>query len=84
MGYYSPVIIGILGFFVSVLNSACFPIFGYLLSKILFVMMNPKSPTFIDDRNFWCGMFLILAFCIAIFGSLQKVLFSYVGENLTY
>jgi ATP-binding cassette subfamily B (MDR/TAP) protein 1 len=84
MGYYSPKTIGFLAFFIALINSAAMPVFGYLLSKILFVIMNPASLTFVDDRNFWCGMILLLTFVMSIFAFLHRMMFSYVGENLTY
>jgi hypothetical protein len=67
MSYYSPKSIGVLAFFISLINSAGMPVFGFLLSKILFVLMNPTSSTFNHDRNFWCGMLLILTVGMSIF-----------------
>jgi hypothetical protein len=62
MSYYDPKYVAVLSFLISLINSAAFPIFGYILSKILFVMMDPTSKTYTYDSNFWCGMFLILTF----------------------
>ena len=84
MSYYSPKWVAGLAILVSIINSVGSPMFGYLFAKLLFVMMQPYKPTFDEDRNFWCGMFLILAVLIGFFGFLQKYLFLYVGENLTY
>ena len=84
MGYYSPKSIAVLAVLISIINSAASPIFGFLFAKILFVMMQPYKSTFEHDRDFWCGMFLMLALLIGILGFLQKYLYLYVGENLTY
>ena len=84
MSYYSPKWVAALAIFCSCVNSVASPLFGFILSKLLFVMMMPESPKFEDDRNFWCGMFLVLAFVIGIFSFFQKYLFTYVGERLTY
>ena len=84
MSYYSPKWLAYAGIVVSIINSFSFPVYGFIFSKILFVMMAVNSPTFVHDRNFWCGMFLILVFLIGIFSFLQKYIFMYVGENLTF
>jgi hypothetical protein len=70
MSHYYPKWIAVLAILVSVINSAASPVFGFLFAKILFVMMMPYSPTFEDDRNFWCGMFLMLALFIGVLGFL--------------
>lgn len=41
-------------------------------------------PDYLYERNFWCGMFLILAFATMVIGSLEKYIFTIVGENLTF
>jgi len=57
---------------------------GLIFAKVLFVMMNPTASTFNDDRNFWMGMFLLLAGAMGIVGFLNKYIYAYLGENLTY
>jgi ABC-type multidrug transport system fused ATPase/permease subunit len=69
---------------VSIINAFVYPLYGMIYAKLLFVFMIPQLPTFEEDRNYWCGLFLLLIFCIGIFGFLQKYLFMYVGENLTF
>lgn len=49
----------------------------------MFVMINPEDENFNRNRDFWCGMFLLLCFLIGILGFLQKYIFMYIGENLT-
>ena len=84
MSHYNPKWLAVLGIIVSVLNATAFPLYGFIFSKILFVMMTHQLPTFHHDRDFWCGMFLLLCFCIGLLSFLQKYLFMYVGENLTF
>jgi ATP-binding cassette, subfamily B (MDR/TAP), member 1 len=84
MSYYHPKWMAAFAIFISVLNSVASPLFGFLFAKILFVMMIPQSPNFEEDRDFYCGMFLLLAFCVGITGFLQKYCFQYVGEGLTF
>lgn len=73
-----------LGVFFSLINSFTFPVYGIIFAKIIFVMMQPKDPNFEANRNFWCGMFLIEVFLIFIVSFIQKYIFLYVGENLTF
>jgi len=84
MSYYSPKWLAFLGVLVSVVNSFGFPLWGLLYAKLLFIMMAPNSPTFEHDRGLYCGLFLLLCFFIGLCGFLQKYLFMYVGENLTF
>lgn len=84
MSFYYPKWMAAAGILVSIINSFAFPLYGLIYAKILFVMMAWMLPTFKEDRDFWCGMFLILVFCIGLFSFLQKYIFMYVGENLTF
>lgn len=84
MSYYTPKWLTYVVFVVTIVNAFGFPLYGLIFSEILFVMLVPQSPDFIYDRNFWCGMFLILAVGLAVTGFLYKYIFAYLGENLTY
>jgi len=66
MPFYKPKWLVVLGLINSAIASVQLPIFGYLLSKMVFSLMkDPKSQEFIDDRNFWTWMFMIM--CIGLF-----------------
>jgi len=84
MSFYRPKWLSYLVYLITVINAFSFPLYGLIFGKILFVMMIPQSKTFNDDRNFWCGMFVLLTGCLGIFGFLNKFLYAYLGENLTY
>lgn len=64
MGYYSPKWMAVIGMLLAFINSVASPLFGFLFAKILFVMMNPVLDT--SERDFWCGMFLLLAGCVLV------------------
>lgn len=68
MSHYSPKWMAYLGIIISIINSFGFPIYGLIYAKLLFVMMTSFLPTFSDDRDYWCGMFLLLVAGIGIFG----------------
>lgn len=56
-----------------------------IYAKLLFVLMGGLyNPNYGKDRDYWCGMFLLLIVGIGIFSFLQKYVFMYVGENLTF
>eukprot|EP00347_Sterkiella_histriomuscorum_P020418 403337881 len=84
MSYYTPKWLSYLVYLITVINAFGFPMYGLIFSKILFIMLVPQSITYYEDRNFWCGLFILLIFALAIFGFLNKNLYAYLGENLTY
>lgn len=84
MQYYNPKWMATIAFIVSIIVSFAHPCMGIIFTKLLFTTMGYMLPSFEHDRNFWCGMYVILAVGLGIFGFLQKYLYSYVGENLTY
>jgi len=50
-------------------------------------MMKSASPyyhNFVEDRNFWCGMFLLLICAMGIVYFCLKYIFFVAGENLTF
>lgn len=76
---------GYLSIFIAIINSLTMPGFGYLIANLMFVVIaGPKSPTFKEDRDFWClvgiGMMIVSAFV----AYLQKLLFTFAGEGLTF
>lgn len=83
MSHYKPTGIAIFSFFVTAINAFTMPMYGFIFSKILFVMMGSEE-NYNSDRNFWCGMLLVLSVGCAITGFGQKYLFNYCGENLTF
>ena len=85
MSYYTPKWLAVVGLVASVGASAQLPVFGFLLSKMVFVLMEPfDDVNFKDDTNFWVGMFAILCCGIFIFTFMQKLAFGHGSENLTY
>lgn len=84
MSYYRPRWLSQIVYIVTIINAFAFPLFGLIFGKILYVMMDPYSKTYNKDRNFWCGMFLLLTIGLGIFGFLNKFIYAYLGENLTY
>lgn len=84
MKYYNPKWVAYLALLVATINSFGWPLYGLIFTKILYVLLQPELTDFWKQIDFWCGMFLVLAFGIAVFGTLQKYIFVYVGENLTF
>jgi ABC-type multidrug transport system fused ATPase/permease subunit len=76
---------GYSAFLIAAINAFAFPLFGFIFSKLMFILMSHGyNKNFSSDRNFWCGMFLLECIMIGVVSFLQKYIFSYVGENLTF
>ena len=85
MRHYSPKWMAAIGMITSFINGWTFPIFGLLYANILFVMMTPTFvPNWHKNRDYYCGLLLLTAFLMGILSFIQKYVFCYIGENLTY
>ena len=51
MGFYSPKVVAVFSFFASFANAFCMPLYGYIFTRILFVMMNPTNENY-DTTTF--------------------------------
>jgi ATP-binding cassette subfamily B (MDR/TAP) protein 1 len=85
MTYYNPKWAAVASVLTSVLASLSFPLFGYIFSEFLFLLMaGPKyNPNYNSDRNYWSWCFLGLAVGMGLVGCLKTLLFAVTGENLT-
>jgi len=70
MKYYKPLPLVVFSFFISVIDSLLFPIFGLLFTKVLFSLYKYQLDTFYEEARFWCLMFLALAISHGIAGGL--------------
>ena len=71
MKYYNPKIFALLSMFTSIAGSFAFPLFGYIFSELMFIIMiGRQNPNYIEDRNFWCLNFLYMALGMGIVGCL--------------
>ena len=87
MSFYRPMSLTFVGIIVSLICALGWPIYGLVYTKLLFIMMqfqNPAYLTFPEDRAFWSGMFLLLVLGLGVFFFIQKYIFFYCGENLTF
>lgn len=83
MTYYTPCWLGVIGIVASMLASLQLPLFGLLLSKMLFVLMlDINDPEFVTQRNFWISMFGVLTVGMFVSSFVQKLSFGYCSENL--
>ena len=66
MKYYTPSSLVVVGLISSAIASVQLPVFGYLLSQIVFdLMLPPSSPEFAQNRDFWIAMFAVM--CAGLF-----------------
>jgi len=85
MRYYHPKSFAFLSLIVCMGSSMAFPLFGWIFSELLFViMMGADDPDFDQERNKWISYFLYLALSMGFFAFAQKILFFITGENLTF
>ncbi|CDW71198.1 abc transporter [Stylonychia lemnae] len=84
LDHYGPRRLIIFSLISSMINAFAFPLNGLIFVKNLFVLLNPHSKTFYEDRNFWCSAYLGLAVGIGLFDFLSKGTQKALSENLTY
>lgn len=89
MRFYKPQWLAVAGFSASVVASLSLPMFGFVLSKYIFVLseyhtVGNSDATVAALRNEWTGVFVALCFGIGIAAYLQKLWFGRGGENLTF
>lgn len=89
MKNYKPTHYAALGFAASVLASLSLPIFGFVLSKYIFVLAQYNNPAFDQNqtimlRNQWTISFVGLCVGIGLSSYFQKLFFGLGGDNLTF
>lgn len=89
MQYYSPKWLSYAGFVFSVFSSLALPLFGFVLSRYIFLLAKIDNPQdYSNDiyfaRNVWTGIFVAICVGIGLTTYLQKLFFGKGGENLTF
>lgn len=98
MAYQHPRTYAYLGFVASVFASLSLPLFGFCLSKFIFILGLPQTEKdiskddrpaeidqeFIHQRNVWTSVFAIICVGIGFSTFSQKYCFGMGGENLTF
>ena len=88
MHYYKPTRLAVIGFCASVVCSLSLPLFGFVLSKYIFVLSEydgDKTPSnTLHQRNCWTAAFVALCIMIGSSAYIQKLYFGRGGENLTF
>lgn len=91
MEYYKPTWLAYAGFTASVFASLSLPLFGFVLSKYIFVLSmynnadnTPNNQEVAELRNWWTLAFVCLCLGIGFTTYFQKLYFGRGGENLTF
>lgn len=63
--------------------SCIMPMFGFYFGNLIFVIMDSKSPTFAETRNFWIHIGIGIMCGAAIVSYFQKYMYAISGEELT-
>jgi len=84
-----PVWLAVIGFFCSIVASMQLPLFGYILSRYVFLLaidINTEEgmADFIFQRNMWAAIFCGLCFGIGLSSGFQKLTYGLGGENVTF
>lgn len=62
-----------------------FPIFGFIWIQLVFtISLGPSAPDYVEKRNFWSLMCLILVVSVGIMQFVENLLYQYTGEKLTH
>lgn len=73
-----------IGILMSIMQGALMPVFGGVMAKMLFVLMNVYDLVAMrTEANKWCGLMLAFAFIALLTGFGQKFSFGVIGENVT-
>lgn len=68
---------------VSILSSVGYPVLGYLIGKLTFILMrDTDSENWSNDKNQWSIYLLALCFAIGLLSSWQKLIYNFTNENL--
>ncbi|CDW80084.1 abc transporter family protein [Stylonychia lemnae] len=82
--YNRPRINIFIGIFVSIAQGGLMPIFGGVMAKMLFVLMEVQDlGQMRKESNYWCAIMLIMACGAFLTGFSQKFSFGIIGENVT-
>ncbi|CDW89499.1 abc transporter [Stylonychia lemnae] len=83
MNYYRPYSKVFVQFLATLGSAFSFPLYGFIFSKIVFVMLNSASDNFINERNLWCSCFVGLSVAMGCFDWLNKSLSASLCETMT-
>lgn len=81
--YNKPIINVLIGLVTSLIQGCIFPVFGFIMAKILFAYMIPDMETMYDESKKWCLGLFICALVSFFNGFIQKTSWGVVGENMT-
>ena len=84
MTYYEPKSMAIVGMLSSCGASLMMPLFGYVLSQFIFIILGSDAEDFRSKRDTWSVIFALLCLGIGVSTFIQKICFAIGGENLTY
>lgn len=84
MTFYEPKSMAVVGLLSSCAASLQMPIFGYVLSQFIFIILGSDKQNFQSQRDTWAAIFALLCLGIGVSSFIQKICFAIGGENLTF
>ena len=77
--------LGYLSIFISMINGAILPLFGFYVIKIMFVLIEgPSAPRYYLDRDYWTLFGVSVMGAASLIGFLQKLIFFEVEEQIIF
>lgn len=84
MSYYNPKWLAYSVFITSIVNAFPFPLLGLIFGSVLQEVFQKDEDSFESNGRFWTFMLLADAAGMAIFNFINKAIYGYLGENLTF
>jgi hypothetical protein len=82
--YNDPKIVAYIGMLFSCLHGSLMPIFGGVMAKMLFVLLDSYNLQRVrTESDKWCSIMITLSVCAFITGFVSKFTFGVIGENVT-
>lgn len=84
LNFNRPKINVVIGILFSIIHGSIMPVFGGIMAKMLFVLMDTRDLTALrDNATFWCCLMIGLALSVFFSGFINKFIFGVIGENVT-
>lgn len=84
MSYYGPRWVTVLSVILPIFGAAGFPAFGWLFTRVIFVIMQPQRDDYRERVNMESLYFAIVACGMGLFRYLQGRIYTTGGENCIF
>lgn len=82
--FYGPPIVKVFSLVIPFLSAFGFPIFGFLFTRVIFVLMQPQKDDFREQMDMYTLIFAAACIFMGVTRYLTKYFYTIGGENCTY